>query len=140
MLCKDVMKTNVECLSPTDNVQSAARKMREKNIGAIPVCDDKRTVIGMITDRDLALRVIADSRPSTTPLSDVMTKDIVSCRPTDDIQRAQELMGKHQKSRILCTENGRAVGVISLSDIVSRVDGAGAMQTMRQVTAREVRA
>jgi CBS domain-containing protein len=140
MLCKDVMKTNVECLSPTDHVQSAARRMREKNIGAIPVCDDKRTVIGMVTDRDLALRVIADSRPATTPLSDVMTKDIVSCRPTDDIQRAQELMGKHQKSRILCTENGRAVGVISLSDIVSRVDGAGAMQTMRQVTAREVRA
>ena len=141
MLCNDIMKSNVECLPATDSVQSAARRMRDRNIGFIPVCDSSMKVIGTITDRDLAIRVLTDSRSASTPLADVMTREVVACRATDPVERAQELMAKHQKSRIVCTDkDGKPLGVISLSDIVNRVDPPGAVQTMRRVTAREAHA
>src|SRR6185437_3554847 len=101
MLCSDLMKKDVECLKETDSVQSAARRMRERNIGFIPVCDDAKKVVGTVTDRDLALRILADARGANTPLQQVMSKDVVACRPTDDLERAQELMGKYHQSRIL---------------------------------------
>ncbi len=137
MLCKDVMKTNVEYLNPNDTAQTAAQRMRERNIGFIPICNSAKKAIGTLTDRDLAVRVIADARNVNTPVSDVMTKDIVACQPSDDIRRAEELMGQHQKSRILCIDQeGRPLGVISLSDVVAKVDAPEAVQVLRQVAAR----
>jgi CBS domain-containing protein len=140
MLCSDVMKNDVECLKPTDTVQMAARRMREKNIGFIPICDDTRKVVGTVTDRDLTLRILADAKAANTALQQVMSTDVVACRPNDELNRAQDLMEKRQKSRIVCTDGtGRPVGVISLSDIVNKIDDAAAVQTMRRVSSREVR-
>jgi CBS domain-containing protein len=140
MLCSDVMKKNVECLDKRDSVQTAARRMRERNIGFIPVCDEARKVVGTITDRDLAVRVLADGRGANTTLEQVMSTELVACRPKDELRRAQEVMAKRQKSRILCVdEEGHAVGVISLSDIVEKSQGDGVIQTMRRITAREAR-
>lgn len=138
MLCSEVMKEDVECLKQTDTVQAAAQRMRDKNIGFIPICDDTEKVVGTVTDRDLAVRILADDRSSSTSLSDVMSKDVVTCRPDDELQHAQDLMGKRQKSRILCTdEDGRPVGVISLSDVVQKAEEPTAVQTMQQITSRE---
>ena len=140
MHCQDIMKQDVECASPTDNVQSAARRMHDENIGFLPVCDSSKKVLGTITDRDLAIRVLAQGLATTTPIEDVMTREIVCCRPEDDLREATDLMGKNQKSRIMCVDGkGRLVGVISLSDIARR-ESTQASQTLREVTAREVRA
>jgi CBS domain-containing protein len=141
MLCSEVMKKNVECLRQSDTVQAAARRMRDKNIGFMPICDDANRVIGTITDRDLTLRVLADAKAANTTVKDVMTSDVVTCQPNDELKRALEIMGRRQKSRILCTDkDGHAIGVISLSDVIARTDGPAALQTMRQVTSREARA
>jgi CBS domain-containing protein len=141
MRCEDLMKRTVECVTQKDNVQVAARKMRDAEIGFLPVCDGGKRVVGAITDRDLALRVCAENRPAATTLvSDVMTKEVVACRPGDDITRAQQLMSQHHKSRMLCIDDGgQLVGVISLSDLAQAGDGSNAVSTMRAISEREAR-
>jgi CBS domain-containing protein len=140
MHCEEIMKRDVEYVAPADTVQVAARRMREANVGFLPVCDSSRKVLGAITDRDIALRIVADSRPPTTAVGDVMTREVVACRPGDDVRRAEELMGKQHKSRmIVADEEWRLLGVISLSDIAQVEDAPRASQTMKQVTEREAR-
>jgi CBS domain-containing protein len=141
MRCQEIMKQTVQCVSPEDSVQTAATRMREANVGFLPVCDESSKVLGTITDRDLALRIVADERPMSTRVSDVMTQEIVACRPEDDVTKAEDMMGKNQKSRIMCIDaRGRLMGVISLSDLAQRQqDGARTAYTLRRVTAREAR-
>ena len=141
MRCEEIMKRDVHCVQPADPVQAAARRMRDANIGFLPVCDSSRKVLGAITDRDIALRIVADGRPPTTAIGDVMTREVVACAPGDDVRRAEELMGKQHKSRmIVADEEWRLLGVISLSDIAQVEHASRASQTMKQVTEREARA
>jgi CBS domain-containing protein len=138
--CRDVMKAEVECLGPEDTVQQAARRMWDENIGFIPVCDERRHVLGTITDRDLAMRIVADGRPVNTKLSTVMTHEVVACRPDDPISRARELMAEKRKSRMMVLDSeDRLVGVISLSDVVEISEDQEAAATMREVASREAR-
>jgi CBS domain-containing protein len=140
MRCDELMKRQVECVSAEDPAQLAAQKMRDENIGFLPVCDHSNKVIGTITDRDLTTRLLADDRPAKTKLGDVMTREVVACRPEDDLQRAEELMSRHHKSRMICVDGGgRLMGIISLSDIAQKEDAGRAAQTMRAVSEREAR-
>ncbi len=141
MRCEQVMKRDVEFVTGVDSVQSAALKMRSANVGFLPVCDPStRKVIGAITDRDLATRIVADGCGPATCVSDVMTRDLVSCRPADDLERAEQLMATYKKSRMLVTdENERLLGVISLSDL-ARHDRSNAAKTLESVSSREARA
>jgi len=112
--------------------------MRDTNVGFLPICDDSGRILGAVTDRDLAIRLVADDRPGSTPVEQLMTREIVTCRPGDDIREAQRLMGEKHKSRMMCVdEAGHLVGVISLSDIAKLEDQAGAAATMRKVSERE---
>lgn len=141
MRCEQIMKRDVECVSPQDTVHTAAKRMRDEEIGFLPVCEAGKKVLGTITDRDLAIRVLAEARAATTRIEDVMTHEVVACRPEDDLSKAEELMSKHRKSRMMCIDaSGRLVGVISLSDIAQRESGAKASQTLRNVSEREARA
>jgi CBS domain-containing protein len=140
MLCEDIMKRDVECLSVHDTVQAAAKRMREQNVGFLPICSTTNKVLGVITDRDIVIRVVADGFPASTLAQEVMTQDIVSCRPDDDLRLAEERMAAYHKSRILCLARDRTlVGVISLSDIAQCASGNEASETLRQVSAREAR-
>ncbi len=140
MRCEHVMKRNVECVSPQETAEAAAVRMRDENVGFLPVCEEDRVVLGTITDRDLAMRVLAEGRPAATTVQEVMTSEVIACRPEDDLRRAEELMSRNHKSRIICvSENGVLVGVISLSDIAQRERPSRAAQTMRGVSEREAR-
>jgi CBS domain-containing protein len=140
MRCNEIMKGTVECIGPTDTIQTAAARMRDSNVGFLPICDDERKVLGTITDRDITVRVVAENRPPSTPVRDIMTTEIVAVRPEDDLNRAQQLMAEEHKSRLLCLDDReRIAGVISLSDIARYAEGASAAKTMRDVSAREVR-
>ena len=141
MRCEELMKRDVECVSPQATAQAAAQRMREQQIGFLPVCDESQKVLGTVTDRDLAVRILADARAPTTPVGEVLTREVVACRPEDDLRKAQELMGRNHKSRIMCVDGeDRLVGVISLSDIAQKENGAKASQTLRKVSEREARA
>jgi CBS domain-containing protein len=137
MRCSEIMKKSVECLGPGDSVKDAAQVMRESNVGFIPVCDQSNNVLGTVTDRDIAIRVVAQGLPPTAPLADVMSNEVVACRESDEIEVGIDLMRQHRKSRIMCLDDtGRLVGVISLSDLAKRSD---ASSTLRSVTTREAR-
>jgi CBS domain-containing protein len=141
MLCNQIMKIDIQCVFPDDTAASAARKMREQNVGFLPVCDEDGNVLGTLTDRDIAIRCVGEGKPGDTPAGELMTCEVVACKATDDVDTAEEIMGRHQKSRIMCLdEDGYLVGVISLSDVAQHEDGERAARTMRQVTYREAHA
>jgi len=140
MLCKEIMTRHVVSLRPGDKVDGAARRMRDENIGFAPVCDDARPV-GAITDRDIALRVCAeDRRAGRTRVEDVMTRELLTCFETDQIERAEALLAQRHKNRIIVLDGaGRLAGVLSLADVAEHADAQGAMCTIRKVQERELR-
>jgi len=140
MTCQDVMKTDVKCISPQTTVEDAAVAMRDQNVGFLPVCDAARRVLGVMTDRDIAIRVVANREALAQPVEKFMTRKIVACRPGDDLGYAEELMSQEKVSRIMCVnEEGILQGIISLSDIAQREEGARASATLRNVSEREAR-
>lgn len=139
MLCQDIMKRDVRCVTAETSVAEAAALMRDEGIGFLPVCDETRTVVGVLTDRDIAIRVVAENEAPDQPVGRFMTPAAVTCHCGEDLAAAQDLMGEMQVSRIMCLDdNGRLVGVISLSD-VALTDEDAAM-TLRNVSLREARA
>jgi CBS domain-containing protein len=139
MRCDEIMKHDPRRVSPQTTVETAAAWMRDGDFGFLPVCDETGVVLGAITDRDIAVRVVATGMPTSTPVSQVMTPRVVACRPDEDLERAEELMQRGQVSRIVCVDDdGRLRGVLSLSDIAQADEGAGAIETLRQVSEREV--
>ncbi|HEU5060603.1 MAG TPA: CBS domain-containing protein, partial [Kofleriaceae bacterium] len=101
MQCRDLMRRPVELVSPAQSAVTAARAMREKNIGFLAVCDLAGHLVGVVTDRDLAVRVLGEERdPIATPVADIMSSQLVTCRPEDPLAQAEALMREHRKSRI----------------------------------------
>jgi CBS domain-containing protein len=121
MRCEQIMKRDVKFVSPRDTVDDAACLMRDENVGFLPVCDDSRRVLGALTDRDIAVRLVASKKPASTFVEEIMTRGGVACRPRDDASEASRLMSESQKSRIICcNDDGTIAGVISLSDLPAR--------------------
>ena len=140
MLCRDVMKGNVLFIMSQTTVAQAAAVMRDEEIGFLPICDETRNVIGTLTDRDIAVRVVAENQSADVPVEQFMTPNVVACRSDEDLGVAQDLMGEMQVSRIICVSpDGLLEGVISLSDLAQVGDGANATATLRSVTVREAR-
>jgi CBS domain-containing protein len=138
MRCEDVMKTNVHSVTPEETAATAAAKMRSCDCGFLPVIDDHMHVLGVVTDRDLVLRVMAMGKASSTCIKDVMSRDVIGCHPGDDLAQAENLMSGYKKSRIVCMDDkGRLCGVISLSDIAQIEDERRAGKTIRKITERE---
>src|SRR5258708_25774786 len=106
MLCEDIMMDDVVCLALTDTAHTAARKMRDLNVGFLPVCDAVGKVVGTLTDRDLTIRLIAENRSLKTSVSTLMTPEVITCRPKEATLRAQSLRPLHHKSRIAAIRDG----------------------------------
>jgi CBS domain-containing protein len=111
---------------PTDTVVNVAQLMKERDIGPVPIVEDKlsKKLIGIITDRDLAMKVVADGRdPNTTLAREVMTTEVITCREDDEIDSALDAMAKHQLRRILVVDaNESLVGIIAQADVATRMD------------------
>jgi len=138
MLCKDVMKRNVVTCSEGDSLHWCAQLMRDWKIGFLPVVDSKKKLVGILTDRDLAIRGVAENKPAFTEVRAVMTKDPITCRPDDMLRLAEEKIVTARKSRIaIIDEAGHCVGVISLSDIAQAENRRRAGELLQGVTRRE---
>jgi CBS domain-containing protein len=124
--CSDVMTKNPSCCLPTDTVTKAAQWMRDEKVGSIPVVENEKTkkLIGIVTDRDLALEVIANGRDAkTTKVADVMTQGVITCNADDDVQNAVDAMAEHQLRRIPVVDaDQNIVGIISQADVATRID------------------
>jgi CBS domain-containing protein len=116
MKVKDIMSTDVVCLSRDDTVEHAAQLMEQNGIGSIPVCDGA-TVVGIVTDRDITLRSVASGGGIVQTVGQVMTPNPVVAQPEMDIHAAARLMSDNQIRRIPIVQQGSLVGIVSLGDI-----------------------
>jgi len=120
------MTRNVISAEPHDSAASVALLMKNNNIGPVPIVDNQRSkmLVGIITDRDLAIKVVAEGRdPRTTPVMQVMTTDVITCRADDDIETALDAMATQQVRRIPVIEDGnKLLGIIAQADIATRMD------------------
>lgn len=136
MRVKDVMSSNVESCSNQDSLQSVASKMETLNVGAIPVVNNGQ-VVGMITDRDLALRGI--SQGGNANASQVMSNNIVTIDCNASLQEASNLMAQHQIRRLPVVENGNLVGILSLGDLaVQEQSDESAGEALSQISQNDI--
>jgi CBS domain-containing protein len=124
--CSDVMTRNVITAETGDSVASVAQLMKNNDIGPIPIVDNRQSkmLVGIITDRDLAIKVVAEGRdPKSTPVMQVMTTDVITCRPDDNIETALDAMATQQLRRIpVVDDSNMLVGIISQADIATRMN------------------
>ena len=118
MQVKEVMTPNVEVIHPDSTLQDAAEKMKTLDVGPLPVCEGDR-VVGMITDRDVTVRAVAEGYdPWTTPVRQAMTPEVISCYEDQDVAEAARLMKDKQVRRLLVlSRDQRLVGLVSLGDL-----------------------
>jgi CBS domain-containing protein len=129
---RDLMTQNPRAVRPDDTVVDASRMMRDENVGSLPVVDSDR-LIGMVTDRDVAVRVVAEGRdPGEVSVQEIASRNPVTAEATSDLNEALQLMARHQVRRLPVTEEGRLVGIIAQADVAGEI---GDKQTGRLVEA-----
>lgn len=121
---RDAMTTDPFCCTRTDTSVTAARIMLDHDTGAVPVVEeyDRPLIVGMVTDRDLCLGVIAqDTTPHTVQVEQCMTSNVICCAPEDPLDKAVALMQKHRIRRIpVVDHDGVIVGILSTADLIQR--------------------
>lgn len=125
MNCSEVMTTGPSCCLPTDTAFDAAQLMKSEDVGPIPVVSDKQTknLVGIVTDRDLALKVVAEGLdPKQTRIEEIMTTGVMTCGPDDDVSDVLRLMEQHHVRRVPIVDDDRLVGIIAQADIATRID------------------
>jgi CBS domain-containing protein len=114
---RDAMTEDPRSIGASASVVEAAQLMRAEHIGSLPVTEDER-LVGMITDRDITTRVVAESAvPESTSVGEVYSRDLISVEPDHDLEEALQLMASHQVRRLPVVENGRLVGMVAQADI-----------------------
>ncbi|SFP86202.1 CBS domain-containing protein [Caldicoprobacter faecalis] len=121
MELQDIMTTQVAVVGPDNTVLDACKLMQIHNVGALPVCQHDGKVVGIVTDRDIVVRNIANGGdPKTTPVRTVMTKDVICANPSMEVEEAAELMAQHKIRRLPVVQNDRLVGMVSIGDLATR--------------------
>jgi len=123
----DVMTKDLIYSLPGDLVSDVAQLMKNEDIGPVLIVDDSdqgKRLVGIVTDRDLAIKVVGEGRdPQNTRVEDVMTEKVITCRASDDVQNAMRAMAQYQLRRIpVVDDNGQLVGIISQADVATRVN------------------
>lgn len=135
MKVREIMTTEVATAQPDSTLEEVASMMKSEDTGAIPVLDEDE-LVGIITDRDIVLRCIAEGRDATeTNVEDILSEDLVTIEPDADVELAARLMSERQIRRLPVVEDGMLVGVISLGDIaVKEVDDEPASEALEGVS------
>jgi CBS domain-containing protein len=124
MTCEEVMTKSPRCCLSTDTATRVAKIMKIEDVGAVPVCGtrENRRLVGIVTDRDLAIQVVAEGRdPATTRVQDIMSREPVTCHVDEDLEEAIQRMESSQIRRIpVVDREGMLVGIISQADIAIR--------------------
>ncbi|MBV9450961.1 MAG: CBS domain-containing protein [Streptosporangiaceae bacterium] len=124
---RDVMTPAPVCVAPAESVSAAARAMGEHGIGTVMVCDGDR-LLGLVTDRDIAIRVLAENRdPAVTQIADIASEELATLSPDDDVSEAVRLVRERAVRRIPVVSDGRPVGIVSIGDIALDRDSGSAL-------------
>jgi CBS domain-containing protein len=139
MKAQDIMSKNPTCVTPDTTLSDAARLMKTENIGVVPVVESEssKRLVGVLTDRDIAIRAVAEGRDgTTTSVGHIMTSNVRTSTATDSVADVMELMGREQVRRVpVIDERGDLVGIISQADIVLEAkDDKRAEKTVEQIS------
>lgn len=134
MHVKDIMSSTVHSVQSSDTIATAARTMGEKDIGFLPVLDAKK-IVGVVTDRDIAVRGVGAGLRSKEPVAKIMTKNAITCSQNCDIEDALEIMSDEQVRRLaVCGEENDLIGVVALADAAERdVDKREVAETLKEI-------
>jgi CBS domain-containing protein len=141
MRIKHVMTKDPICCVPSDSAKRAAEIMRDEHAGIVPVVENEqsRTIVGVVTDRDLCMNVVAEGRdPQAVAVGQCMTTKVVTCSPNEPVEQAMHLMREHLVRRVLVVDERRELcGIVALADVVKRaeVKVAQAHETLKTVSA-----
>ena len=114
---RDAMTSNPTTVEPGTTAREAAQKMKSEDVGSLPIVEGDR-LAGVVTDRDLAIRVLAEGKAGETPVSEIASKDVVTIDPQQSFEEAARLMAEHQVRRLpVCEEDGKLVGILAQADI-----------------------
>jgi CBS domain-containing protein len=124
--CSDIMTRDVVTCTPENTIVEVAQIMKTEDIGPVLIVDNEqsKTLVGILTDRDIVVKVIADGQdPRNTPVGEAMSKKLVTCRADDDVDVAMKAMAQFQLRRIpVVGENMKLLGIISQADLATRVN------------------
>lgn len=125
-------------LTPDSTAREAAQLMKDMDTGVIPIVESSTSqkLVGIITDRDIAIRCVAEGRDGSSRISDVMSSGkLATCGPTDDVDRVMETMSREQVRRIpIVDERGALVGIVAQADIVRKADDKKAEHTVESIS------
>jgi len=131
---KDAMTSDVNTATPSLSLTDAAKLMKQEDVGSVPVVDGER-LIGMLTDRDIVVRGIADgSDPHAVKAGDIASRDVVTVRPDDDLDDALRLMAQHQVRRLPVVEDGHLVGVLAQADVAHEAKEKAVGQLVEEIS------
>lgn len=124
---RDLMTENPACINPETTAQKAASTMESQDVGSLPVVESgSNRLVGIVTDRDLALRVLGQGKSGEMPVREFMTQEDLACvRPETDLDEVEKLMGRHQVRRILVDADNKVVGVIAQADLARERNAVG---------------
>ena len=139
MKVQDVMTKDPACVTPGATIREAAQLMQREDIGIVPVVDEQgsKRLVGVVTDRDIAIRIVAEGRGSDTRVSEIMsTSDLATCSADDDVAEVMEAMAGEQVRRIpIVDDRGSLVGIVAQADIVRKTrDSDRAERTVEQIS------
>jgi CBS domain-containing protein len=139
MKISEIMTADPEFCTPDDSVVDAARVMAEHDIGIVPICEsiETRRLAGCITDRDIVVRVVAEGKDANvvSSLRQIMTHQLATCSPDDDIDDVIQLMEQRQVRRVLVTdEHGSLVGVVATADLASHLDRKKVGEVLEEIS------
>jgi CBS domain-containing protein len=124
----DVMTADVTTCPQDATIEDAARLMRQEDIGDVLVTDEEGRLAGIVTDRDIVVRALAEGRsPGETPVRDVLTTEVVALEPKDAVDRAVQVMRDGAVRRVPVVEDGRPVGIVSIGDLAVERDPDSAL-------------
>lgn len=125
MQVQKMMTSNPACVTPEDTARDAARLMKERNCGCLPVVEnhESKRLVGVVTDRDLAMRALAEGKGADTMISQLMSRDPSCCSPDTDVREVERIMAERQVRRVpIVDSTGRCAGIVSQADLALSKD------------------
>ena len=131
---QDAMTSNPTTVSPDTTAGDAAQIMKSEDIGSLPIVEDNR-LFGVVTDRDIAIRIVAEGRSADTPVGEIASKDVVTVDPQQSIDEAARLMAERQVRRLpVVEEDGKLVGILAQADVAQTGHDALTGETVQRIS------
>jgi CBS domain-containing protein len=131
---RDAMTAKPTTIEPTTSATEAARIMKSQDVGSLPIVENDR-LVGVVTDRDLAIRLVAEGKSGDTAVGEIASKDVVTVDPEQTLEEATRLMAEHQLRRLpVCEEDGKLVGILAQADVAQSGHDTLTGETVQQIS------